>query len=54
MGDLLARLSDQQIGDAFRAGNFTPEEIQILIPAVRAKINELVKLPGPQPALTTN
>lgn len=46
VGDLLSRLSDQQITDAFRAGNFDAEEIQMLVPAVRARINQLVNLPG--------
>jgi hypothetical protein len=42
---LLSRLTDQQIGDAFRAANYTPEEVTILTGAVRARINELVNLP---------
>jgi hypothetical protein len=42
---LLSRLSDQQISDAFRAANYTQEEIATLTAAVRARINELVKLP---------
>ncbi|MDQ1613394.1 MAG: hypothetical protein QOG00_3325 [Pyrinomonadaceae bacterium] len=42
---LLSRLSDQQIGDAFRAANYTPAEVTILTGAVRARINELVNLP---------
>ncbi len=46
VGDLLSRLSDQQLTDAFRAGNFDAEEIQMLVPAVRARINQLVNLPG--------
>ncbi|HKR02158.1 MAG TPA: hypothetical protein VJT09_15890 [Pyrinomonadaceae bacterium] len=46
VGNLLSRLSDEQITDAFRAGNFTQEEIQLLVPAVRARINQLVNLPG--------
>ncbi|HEY0407132.1 MAG TPA: hypothetical protein VGC89_15480 [Pyrinomonadaceae bacterium] len=46
VGELLSRLSDEQITDAFRAANFTPEEITILTPTVRAKINQLVNLPG--------
>jgi hypothetical protein len=50
IGDLLSRLSDQQITDAFRAANFTPKEIQILVPAVRDRINQLVNLPGRAPA----
>jgi len=46
VGTLLSRLSDQQLTDAFRAGNFDAEEIQMLVPAVRARINQLVNLPG--------
>lgn len=46
IGNLLAQLSDQQLQDAFRAANFTPEEIQMLAPAVRSRINQLVNLPG--------
>jgi hypothetical protein len=46
IGSLLAQLSDQQLQDAFRAADFTPEEIQILIQAVKARINQLVNLPG--------
>ena len=46
VGGLLSRLSDEQLADAFRAGNFTPEEVQILVTAARARINQLVNLPG--------
>ena len=42
---LLSRLSDQQLGDAFRAANYTPEEVSLLTSAVRSRINELVNLP---------
>ena len=42
---LLSRLSDQQISDAFRAANYAPDEVTLLTSAVRARINELVKLP---------
>ncbi|HZG51857.1 MAG TPA: hypothetical protein VEZ40_06965 [Pyrinomonadaceae bacterium] len=42
---LLSRLSDQQIGDAFRAANYNQEEVGLLTSAVRARINELVNLP---------
>ena len=42
---LLSRLTDQQIGDAFRAANYTPEEVTTLTSAVRGRINELVNLP---------
>jgi hypothetical protein len=45
MGRLLARLSDQQIRDAFRAANYGPEEVQMLASSVRERINELVTLP---------
>lgn len=44
VGSLLSRLSDTQLSNAFRAGNFTPEEIQMLVPATRARINQLVNL----------
>lgn len=44
LGDLLARLSDQQINDAFRAANYSPAEIRLLTVAVRARINELANI----------
>lgn len=44
IGDVLSRLSDQQIGDAFRAGGFSPAEVQGYTQKVRAKINELTAL----------
>jgi hypothetical protein len=53
VGDMLSRLSDQQLGDAFRAGNFTPEEVGILVTAARARINQLVNLPGASPVAGT-
>jgi hypothetical protein len=46
VGGLLSKLSDQQILDAFRAANFLPEDSQLLAGAVRARINQLVALPG--------
>ncbi|HZB43625.1 MAG TPA: hypothetical protein VE360_00205 [Pyrinomonadaceae bacterium] len=46
LGQQLARLSDRQIGDAFRAANYTPAEVRVLTRAVRARINELVRLPS--------
>jgi hypothetical protein len=45
VGQMLARLSDAQISDAFRAANYTPEETQTLTDALRRRINELVNLP---------
>ena len=48
IGGWLARLSDRQIQDAFRAANYTPEQVRMLSGAVRGRINQLVKLqPGP-------
>ena len=46
IGGILSQLSDQQISEAFRAANYTPEQIQSLTRTVRARINELVNLPG--------
>jgi hypothetical protein len=45
IGDLLSRLTDQQLKDAFRAGNYSPEEIDMLARAMRERINELNTLP---------
>lgn len=45
IGNLLSQLSDRQLNDAFRAANFTPEEIQMLVAALRGRINQLVNLP---------
>jgi hypothetical protein len=44
VGELLARLNDRQLAEAFRAANYTPEEIQMLTDSVRARIGELVNL----------
>ena len=38
---LLTKLSELQIEDAFRAANYTPEEVRVLTAAVRGRINEL-------------
>ncbi|HYE64509.1 MAG TPA: hypothetical protein VD966_02935 [Pyrinomonadaceae bacterium] len=46
IGAWLARLSNRQIRDAFRAANYRPAEVRMLTKAVRARINELVNLPG--------
>lgn len=54
IGDLLSRLSDQQIGDAFRAANYSPEDVQLLTSAVRARINALIGLPQPRGVDTGN
>jgi hypothetical protein len=44
IGGLLAKLSDQQISEAFRAANYTPEEIQMLTQALKNRIAELAAL----------
>ena len=44
IGDILARLSDEQISDAFRAGGFSPADIEGYTKKFRAKINELTSL----------
>ena len=46
IGSWLARLSDRQLADAFRAANYTPGEVKLLTGAVRARINELTSLPA--------
>jgi hypothetical protein len=45
VGELLSRLSDRQLADAFRAANYTPEEIRALTEVVRSRINALAALP---------
>lgn len=44
IGGLLSRLTDRQIQDAFRAANYSTEEVRMLSGAVRKRINELVNL----------
>src|SRR5947209_9747448 len=46
LGNILSQLSDQQISDAFRAANYSPEQIEALTRVVKARINELVNLQG--------
>jgi hypothetical protein len=45
LGNLLARLSDNQMRDAFRAANYSREEIRMLMGGLKYRINELVTLP---------
>ena len=45
MGQVLSRLSPQQIEDAFRAANYTPEQVRVMSRAVRQRIDELNNLP---------
>ncbi|HZI19858.1 MAG TPA: hypothetical protein VEY09_14835 [Pyrinomonadaceae bacterium] len=49
LGSWLSRLSDRQIADAFRAANYTDEEIRLLAGEVRERIEELVALGGAPP-----
>lgn len=44
LGGWLSRLSDRQIEDAFRAANYSSDEVRMLSGAVRKRINELVNL----------
>lgn len=50
IGSLLARLSDNQIRDAFRAANYAPEEVESLFHAVKNRINAINEL---SPAIAT-
>ena len=45
LGELLAGLTPDQIKDAFRAANYSPEEIGILSEAVQDRIEQLRSLP---------
>ncbi len=51
IGGWLSRLSDRQIEDAFRAANYSADEVRMLASAVRKRINELTSL-QPQPAIS--
>ena len=44
IGERLAKLSDDQIRDAFRAANYSADEVEMLTKALRARINELTSL----------
>ena len=49
MGNWLSQLTDGQLHDAFRAANYRPDEIDLLVRTVRARTNELVSLrPSPR------
>jgi hypothetical protein len=41
LAGILSRLSDRQLEDAFRAANYTAEEVRLLATAVRTRINQL-------------
>ncbi|MEW6209173.1 MAG: hypothetical protein AB1631_12455 [Acidobacteriota bacterium] len=44
MGNLMGRLSDKQLGDAFRAGGFTESETETYVKALRSRIRQLQEL----------
>ncbi len=44
IGGWLSRLDDRQLQDAFRAANYSPEEVRMLAGAVRKRIQELTSL----------
>ena len=44
MGDMLARLSEKQLTDAFRAGGYSNSEISTLVRAMQERIRELQNL----------
>ena len=44
MGNLLARLSEKQLMDAFRAGGFTESEVDIYVHEIRDRIKQLQNL----------
>lgn len=44
-GQLLSRLTNEQLADAFRAANYSPRDVQTLTTVVRARIDELRNLP---------
>src|SRR6266704_2114272 len=46
LGNILSQLSDKQISDAFRAANYSPQEVDGLLRVVKSRINELASLPG--------
>ena len=41
IGGLLSQLSTRQLRDAFRAANYSPSEINLLVNEVRSRVNEL-------------
>ena len=45
IGERLAALTDRQLGAAFSAANYTPQETRLLSRVVRARIEELASLP---------
>jgi hypothetical protein len=44
IGNLLARLSDKQLSDAFRAGGFEAEDVDLYVSTIRSRIKRLQEL----------
>jgi hypothetical protein len=44
MGSMLRRLSEKQLGDAFRAGGFDDSEVATYVRAMQERIGELQNL----------
>jgi hypothetical protein len=47
LSGLLKRLSDEQIKDAFRAANYSPEDVNLLAQAFKDRINQLANPTNP-------
>jgi hypothetical protein len=52
IGEVLGALSEEQVKDAFRAANYTPQEVEALTQEVLGRINSLRRLPAPQATAT--
>ena len=48
IGGLLSQLSNQQLRDAFRAANYSPSEVNLLVSEIRQRTNELVRVGADQ------
>jgi hypothetical protein len=44
LGELLAKLSPEQIRDAFRAGGYTPDEVEGFASVLESRIQDLKRL----------
>lgn len=44
LGGWIAQLSDRQLADAFRAANYTPSQVNLLVSAIRRRGDELLNL----------
>jgi hypothetical protein len=53
LGDILGRLTEEQVMDAFRAANYKPDEVEALAQEVLGRINSLRRLPAPAAAAAT-